>query len=323
MKEKTLKIGSSTIAGLAQLSPMAGFSDSPYRFLTRRMGSAFSYTEFVSADSISHYSKKAIDLFRFRSAERPIAFQIFGNNLEVLTEAARIIEDLEPDWIDLNMGCSTRKVSQRGSGAGLLQNPSYAGKIIESMNKAVRVPVTAKIRLGWDSDSLNYLEVTRILEESGASAISVHGRTKEMRYSGQADWEAIAEIKANRKVPIFGNGDVLSYSQAKNLQAKTNVDLVLIGRAAIGNPWIFSGRDKADVPQNEKLEVAWNHLQDMCDFYGEINGLRLFRKHLSQYFDSNSSWKKRLLVTESLSEFQDIFWSSEKSESEQREAVLI
>ncbi|MCB1179342.1 MAG: tRNA dihydrouridine synthase DusB [Leptospiraceae bacterium] len=310
-----INLGKFTIDGNIALSPMAGISDSPHRSITRSMGAAFSYTEFVSSDGISHHSKKCIDLFQFKELERPIIFQIFGNNKEVLTEASKIIEELEPDAIDLNMGCSTQKVSQRGSGAGLLKNPTYAGEIIESMVKAVNVPITAKIRIGWDESTLNYKEVVHILQESGVSMISVHGRTKSMAYSGRANWDIIGEIKSFSKVPILGNGDIGSYKEAMQRIKETGVDGVLIGRAAIGNPWIFEGRDKSEVTFFELKEKIKEHLQLMLDFYGLEHGLVLFRKHFSKYTNHlglQDDYKRKMLTSNFINEYLDNLEELEK-----------
>ncbi|MBE7412820.1 MAG: tRNA dihydrouridine synthase DusB [Leptospiraceae bacterium] len=305
-EKKTIHVGNVKIQGDIILSPMAGFSDSPYRQITREFGSAFSFTEFVSTDGISRGSKKSIDLFRFQESERPIFFQIFGNKLDVITEAAKIIEDLNPDVIDLNMGCSVTKVAHKGSGAGLLKNPAYAGKIIESLSKNVKLPITAKIRLGWDHKSLNYKEVVTALEESGVKAISVHGRTKSMGYTGKADWNAIAEIKSFAKVPIFGNGDIQTYKEAKDRINETGVDAVLIGRAAIGNPWIFKGIEKSNLKFSEIREGIYRHLKLMLGFYGERQGLILFRKHVSKYlrgFFGIADLRDKLVTVTDLKDF--------------------
>ncbi len=296
-----ITIGNFTIQGKIALSPMAGISDSPHRFLTRKMGAAFSYTEFVSSDGINHYSRKCIDLFKYQEKERPIIFQIFGNNKQILTNAAKIIEELEPDAIDLNMGCSTQKVSQRGSGAGLLKNPLYAGEILESMVKAVKVPVTAKIRIGWDENSLNYKEIAHIVQESGCQMLSVHGRTKVMGYTGLADWNIIGEVKSIVKIPVWGNGDIQSYEEGMQRIRQTGVDGVLVGRAAIGNPWIFSGKNKKYISKEEFRNVVHEHFRLMQEFYGETQGLILFRKHLSKYCNGLKNfddYKKVLLTTE-------------------------
>ncbi|MCB1158011.1 MAG: tRNA dihydrouridine synthase DusB [Leptospiraceae bacterium] len=300
-----LKIRNILINGDIALSPMAGLSDSPYRKLTRKMGSAFSFTEFVSADDIVNKSIRASRLYKYSEIERPLLFQIYGNNLDALTEAAKLVEQLGPDIIDLNMGCSTAKVSARGSGAGLLRRPIYAGKIIESLRNAVSLPVTAKIRLGWDKASMNYKELVRILEESGVEAISVHGRTKDMKYSGEADWESIKEIKQITSVPIFGNGDILSYSTAIKRKADSGVDLVLIGRGALGNPWIFSGLEKQNISVDEFLDVVLEHYNYMKEFYQDM-ALKLFRKHLASYCEGlefTKSFKYELVRCENEAEF--------------------
>lgn len=310
-----IQIGNVTIPGRISLSPMAGISDSPTRRICRKFGAAFSYTEFVNTDELVHRAPKALKMFRFHPEERPITFQIFGNRLEIIAEAAEIIQELKPDIIDLNMGCSTRKVSLRGAGAGLLRRPVLAGKIIEAMKKRVKVPVTAKIRIGWDSTSLNYLEVSKILEESGADALTVHGRTKEMAYTGLADWNAIGEIKAQRKIPIFGNGDIKSFQEANSKIQEYGLDGVLIGRSAIGNPWIFSEIKKEELSWSDVSEVILQHLRWMIEDFGEEFGLLLFRKHLVKYLNGlefDPAWKSKLLEIKEWNRFEDLFLSDQR-----------
>ncbi|TGK16220.1 tRNA dihydrouridine synthase DusB [Leptospira kmetyi] len=310
-----IQIGNVTIPGRISLSPMAGISDSPTRRICRKFGAAFSYTEFVNTDELVHRAPKALKMFRFHPEERPITFQIFGNRLEIIAEAAEIIQELKPDIIDLNMGCSTRKVSLRGAGAGLLRRPVLAGKIIEAMKKRVKVPVTAKIRIGWDSTSRNYLEVSKILEESGADALTVHGRTKEMAYTGLADWNAIGEIKAQRKIPIFGNGDIKSFQEANSKIQEYGLDGVLIGRSAIGNPWIFSEIKKEELSWSDVSEVILQHLRWMIEDFGEEFGLLLFRKHLVKYLNGlefDPAWKSKLLEIKEWNRFEDLLLSDQR-----------
>ncbi|PJZ54293.1 tRNA dihydrouridine synthase DusB [Leptospira adleri] len=310
-----IRIGNVTIPGRISLSPMAGISDSPTRRICRKFGAAFSYTEFVNTDELVHRAPKALKMFRFHPEERPITFQIFGNRLEIIAEASEIIQELKPDIIDLNMGCSTRKVSLRGAGAGLLRRPVLAGKIIEAMKKRVNVPVTAKIRIGWDSTSRNYLEVSKILEESGADALTVHGRTKEMAYTGLADWNAIGEIKVNRRIPIFGNGDIKSFQEANSKIQEYGLDGVLIGRSAIGNPWIFSEIKKNELSWSDVSEVILQHLRWMIDDFGEEFGLVLFRKHLVKYLtglDFDQAWKTELLEIREWNQFEDLLLSDKR-----------
>ncbi|AOP32412.1 tRNA-dihydrouridine synthase [Leptospira tipperaryensis] len=307
-----IQIGNVTIPGRISLSPMAGISDSPTRRICRKFGAAFSYTEFVNTDEIIHKAPKALKMFQFHPEERPITFQIFGNRLEVIAEAAEIIQELKPDIIDLNMGCSTRKVSLRGAGAGLLRRPVHTGKIIEAIKKRVTVPVTAKIRIGWDSENRNYLEVAKILEDSGVDALTVHGRTKEMAYTGFADWNAIGEVKSSVKIPVFGNGDIKSFQEAQKKIQEYGVDGVLIGRNAIGNPWIFSEIKKENLSWTEISEVILQHLSWMIENFGEEFGLVLFRKHLVKYLSGlefDPLWKSQLLEIREFDRFEELLIS--------------
>lgn len=276
-------IGNVEIIGDVALSPMAGVSDSPTRSVARSFGSAFSFSEFVSTEQIILNNQKSWDMFRFEEAERPIYFQIFGSKVSTVVTAGMKIESLKPDVIDLNMGCSVSKVSHKGSGAGLLKNLPMAARMIEGLRKSVSVPITAKMRIGWNADLLNYRETVHVLQESGVQGISVHGRTKEMGYSGSANWDIIGEIKSFAKVPIFGNGDVASYEDALDKKKKYGVDLVLIGRNAIGNPWVFQNSNHS-FEIKKWLVTVINHLDNMILFYPPSEyAVLLFRKHLSRY----------------------------------------
>lgn len=305
-----VRIGNVTIEGDVALSPMAGISDSPYRQITKRFGSAFSYTEFVSTEQLKIGNVKSLDMFRFIEMERPIVFQIFGSDLDTVIQASEIAAERKPDIIDLNMGCSVSKVSHNGSGAGLLKNVRLAGKMIEGIRNRTGLPVTAKIRLGWDSSTLNYLETLKVLENSGVSAISVHGRTKAMAYTGFADWNAIGEIKSRANVPIYGNGDVQTYAEALEKKKMYGVDLVLIGRKAIGNPWVFGNIPKQLVLWNEIKSVILEHLDLMLDFYpsNDDYALVLFRKHFIKYIENTGfpeDTKRKLLSVTSVDAFKD------------------
>ncbi len=304
-------VGNVEIKGNVALSPMAGISDSPYRQITRRLGSAFSFTEFVSTEQIVLGNQRSIDMFRFQELERPIFFQIFGCDPNKVEIAAKRIIELKPDVIDLNMGCSVAKVSGSGSGAGLLKNLSIAGDMITRIKKSVSVPVTAKIRLGWDESNYNYRDTVNVLQDAGVSAISVHGRTKSMGYTGKADWNKIGEIKSFAKVPIFGNGDVFSYEDALERKRQYGVDLVLIGRKAIGNPWIFNPISKYNLSFDEIKSVMLEHLHSMLEFYPSEDqyALILFRKHFVRYLEGLNfpeDLKQKLLRTEKLNEFIDM-----------------
>jgi nifR3 family TIM-barrel protein len=281
-----------------------------------------SYTEFVSADGILHGNERTLEMLRFDPSESPVVFQIFGHDETILAEAARKIEQLGPDIIDLNMGCSVKKISNRGSGAALLKDPLKIGHIFARLTKALSVPVTGKIRLGWDDDSLNYLEVAKIIEDNGAALIAVHGRTKEQAYSGQANWDAIAEIKQAVRIPVIGNGDVRTVADIERIKQHTGCDAVMIGRAAMGNPWIFQRKDIHEVTLAEKAALIHRHLDLMLEFYGQERGLILFRKHIVKYIRgmAHSSKVRAKLVTCTRPEEFIALMNAYESETAQREA---
>jgi nifR3 family TIM-barrel protein len=291
------------------LSPMAGFSDMPFRLICREYGSAMSYTEFVAAEAILHPNDKTQRLLAFQRCESPMVFQFFGNDETMLEEAARRLEAIGPDILDLNMGCSVKNVSGRGAGAGLLRDPAKIGRIFGRLTRAVSVPVTGKIRLGWDDGSRNYREVARVLEDSGASLIAVHGRTKAQAYSGSADWDAIAEVKRAVQIPVVGNGDVRTVADIARIQRHTGCDAVMIGRAAIGNPWIFQRRDRHEVTLADQAALVRRHLALMLAFYGRERGLILFRKHVVKYVRGvygASDLHHRMMTCEEADEFIDL-----------------
>jgi len=271
------------IYGDALLAPMSGYSDLPFRSICHALGSAMSYTEFVPAPGILHGASAVLRRLKYRADERPITFQIFGPDENILAEAARRIEPLGPDIIDINMGCYADDVALNGAGAGLLCTPAKIGRIFAALTKTVKVPVTGKIRLGWDDSSRNYLEVAHILEDNGASLIAVHGRTKAQAYKGQADWDAIAEVKAAVKIPVLGSGDVKSVADIDRMRQHTGVDAVMIGRAAIGNPWIFARRERDSIPFEEVSATIRKHLELALEFYGPSDGFKLFRRHAHKY----------------------------------------
>lgn len=288
------------------LAPMDGFSDLPFRLICREYGSAMSYTEFTSCDAILRNARPALRQLDYHPAEKPqVVFQIFDSDEDRIVAAAQKIERLGPDIIDLNMGCSVSNVSGRGAGAGLLRDPQKVARIFSRLSKAVKVPVTAKIRLGWDSRSRNYLEIARILEDNGASLIAVHGRTKEQGYKGVADWDAIAEVKQAVHIPVIGNGDVKTVADIARIKAHTGCDGVMIGRAAIGNPWIFQRKDRHEVSVEDVITLLKRHLQAMLDYYGAY-GLVLFRKHAVKYMHGLphvAALRAQLVTCESVGEF--------------------
>ncbi|MBM4423318.1 MAG: tRNA dihydrouridine synthase DusB [Chloroflexi bacterium] len=306
------------IFGDAILSPMDGFSDMPFRLICRELGSAMSYTEFVSVDELSHNVKRAHRKLQFDPSERPMTFQLYGHDEDRLVEAASRVEQLGPDIIDLNMGCWVNSISNRGAGAGLLREPAKIARIFTRLTQTLRVPVTGKIRLGWEAAARNYLEVARVLEESGASLIAVHGRTKAQGYRGEADWEAIGEVKAAVRIPVVGSGDVKTVADIERMKRRAGVDAVMIGRAAIGNPWIFARKERNEVARGEIVALMRRHLALNVGFYGEEGGVVLFRKHAARYIPEDAasrSFRIAMLTVKSRAELDILIARYEAGES--------
>jgi tRNA-dihydrouridine synthase B len=302
-------VGALPIYGERILSPMDGFSDLPFRAMCRQLGSAMSYTEFINALDIlkdGRTNARVEQKLAYLETERPIVFQIFDSEPDRLVAAALRLQELRPDIIDINMGCSVKCVSGRGAGAGLLRSPLKIARIFRRLSRSLEIPVTAKIRLGWDDPSRNYLLVARIVEENGGALIAIHGRTRAQGYGGQADWEAIGEIKQSVSIPVIGNGDVRTVADSVELKTRTGCDAVMIGRGAIGNPWIFSGLDRHQVPEHLVRSTMLHHLESMLSFYGEERGLVLFRKHASRYLSPltlSREARGRLFNAERVEEF--------------------
>jgi tRNA-dihydrouridine synthase B len=278
----TFHVSDIPIYGESILSPMDGVSDWPFRSLCRQLGSAMSYTEFVRAEDVLGERASVFKKLTFDEPERPVAFQIYDDDPDQILEAALRIRRLEPDTIDLNMGCPAKSVANRGAGVGMMRAPLKIAKTFRKLTAALGIPVTGKMRIGW-KDCQTYKLVARIVEEEGGAAIAIHGRTKEQGYGGVADWDAIAEVKAAVKIPVIGNGDVRTVADIKRMQAYTGCDAVMIGRGAMANPWIFSGRDREQVPTEEVHAFMREHLKRNIEFYGEDDGQRLFRKYVARY----------------------------------------
>jgi len=270
------------IYGDAVLAPMDGYSDWPFRSLCRALGSAMSYTEFVKVEKILSRSKEPAKRLYFEEAERPITFQIYGDDPDLILKAALRVQEWNPDILDINMGCPAKSIADRGAGVGMMPTPLKIARTFRKLTAALKVPVTGKIRLGWDRNK-NYKLIARIVEENGGSLIAVHGRTKEQRYAGEADWDAIAEVKSLVRIPVIGSGDVRTVADIQRMKQHTGCDAVMIGRAAIANPWIFAGLDREQVPPEQVQKTVRDHLAKSMQFYGDEDGQRLFRKYAVQY----------------------------------------
>ncbi|MGA9398935.1 MAG: tRNA-dihydrouridine synthase [Anaerolineaceae bacterium] len=265
------------------LAPMDGITDQPFRSIAREFGSAISYTEFINAREVLSNIKLVKQKLVFTEAERPVAFQLYDDDPVRILDAALRLMPYQPDILDVNLGCSVKAVANRGAGAGLLKQPESIRQTFELLTRNLNIPITGKIRLGWDEDSLNYLEIARIIEGSGGKAIAVHGRTRMQTYTHPARWNAIAEVKKTVKIPVIGNGDIKTVMDIDRMITETGCDAVMIGRAAIGNPWILQRVDKSIIRREAVIQVTLEHLRLSIEFYGELNGIRKFRKFLKLY----------------------------------------
>jgi nifR3 family TIM-barrel protein len=267
------------------LAPMDGLTDHPFREIVKRFKPGIIFSEFINAYDFINNHPFFHQQIVYAEDQRPFAYQIFDNSPERILKTAEFLEKKKPDFIDINMGCSAKTVASRGAGAGLLKSPDTIVQILKLLKSHISVPITAKIRLGWDEDNLNYLHISKLLEDNGCAMISVHGRTKKKGYSGKANWNAIAEVKKNVSIPVLANGDVNTTKDIENILEITNCDGVMIGRTALKNPWIFANMDIDQVQGSEKIKLIFDHLDLMIDFYGLDSGMKLFRKYLKFYLD--------------------------------------
>lgn len=287
-----MQLGAITIKGRAVLAPMAGVTDFAYRRICANMGAAYTITEMVSSKAIEFGDKKTQELAALDDRARPTAIQLFGNEPDAMAFAAEKLLRHQPDAIDINMGCPVPKIAGQGSGSALMKNPELCGKIVAAVKSAVDVPVTVKIRKGWDDGNINAVEVAGICAGAGAAAICVHGRSKAQMYTGKADWDIIRQVKRAVSVPVIGNGDVTDAGSAAEMLEETGCDLVMIGRGALGNPWIFREINAALAEKTcilpppsleERLLLIRKHIGLLCSFKGENRGMREARKHVAWY----------------------------------------
>ncbi len=296
------------IYGDAILAPMDGYSDWPFRSLCREFGSAMSYTEFVQVERILSKSKGPSKKLYYQDVERPVTFQLYGDDPNKILEAALRVQDWGPDIIDINMGCPAKSVSDRGAGVGMMKSPLKIARTFTKLSAKLKVPVTGKIRLGWERNK-NYKLVARIVEECGGSLIAIHGRTKEQSYTGNANWDAIAEVKSVVKIPVIGNGDVRRVEDIEKMKRYTGCEAVMIGRATLANPWIFSRLDREQVSPEQVKQTIHRHLAKSVEFYGDEDGQRLFRKYAVQYLlmkTLNRETRKEILKTRPSAEFLEL-----------------
>lgn len=298
------------------LAPMEDVSDPPFRYVCKQNGADMMYTEFISSEGLirdAAKSLKKLDIFEF---ERPIGIQIFGSNIESMREATRIASEVNPDLIDINYGCPVKNVACRGAGASLLQDIDKMVKMTKAVVDSTHLPVTVKTRLGWDDNTKNICEVAERLQDVGIQALTIHGRTRAQMYKGSADWTLMRQIKHNPKIkiPIFGNGDVDTVEKAANWRLEYEVDGIMIGRAAIGYPWIFreikhffkTGEHLAGPTLNERVDVCKTHLEKSIAWKGDKTGVFEMRRHYSNYFKGIPNFKEYRMKLVSLENINDI-----------------
>ena len=288
-----MKIGNVNLKNNVFLAPMAGITDLPFRLICKENNAGLVYTEMVSAKALLYNDSKTKLLLKTSDEERPLAVQIFGSDLESIAYASKYVSAFA-DIVDINMGCPAPKVVKNGDGSKLLLNLELVRQIVETAVKNSKVPVTVKIRTGWDFDNIVAIEAAKIIEKAGASAITVHGRTRSQYYSGNADWDIIKQVKENVSIPVIGNGDITSKEIAKKALEKSNVDAIMIGRGALGNPWIFretveylnTGKIITKPDKQERLNTIIKHIKLEVENKGEVIAIKEMRKHISAYTKS-------------------------------------
>ena len=286
-----MKIGNLNLDNRVFLSPMAGVTDLPFRLICKEQDCGMLYTEMVNAKALCYDDQNTKKMLKIEEEEHPVAIQIFGSDPEYMGGAAKILNSYPNEILDINMGCPAPKVVKNGDGSALLKNPELAAKVLKAVVGNSEKPVTLKIRKGWDDTCINAVEIAKIAEDCGISAIAIHGRTREQYYSGKADWDIIRQVKENVSIPVIGNGDVFEVEDAINMLNQTNCDAIMIGRGAQGNPWIFkrtihylkTGELLPEPTAAERAETALRHARMLIEYKGEYTGMREMRKHVAWY----------------------------------------
>lgn len=313
----TLKIGNAVLPNPLILAPMAGVTDLPFRLLCREQGAGLVCMEMISAKAVAFRNRNTEKLMQTVPGESPVSLQLFGSDPDVISETAKEIEERPFDILDLNMGCPVPKIVGNGEGSALMKNPKLVEQIVARTVRAVKKPVTVKIRKGFDDSHVNAVEIARIAEASGAAAVAVHGRTREQYYSGKADWEIIRKVKEAVRIPVIGNGDVDSPQQAERLLAETGCDGIMIGRAARGNPWLFhqirayleTGVMEPRPGFDEVRQMMLRHARMQIDYKGDYTGIREMRKHISWYtagYPHSARLRAQINSVESFEELEEL-----------------
>lgn len=313
-----MEIGSLKINGHASLAPMAGVADRAFRELCVGYGASYVVSEMISAKGVSLGDRKSKQLMQLSDAERPAGVQIFGNDPEIMAESVKTVLGVHPQFVDINMGCPAPKIAGNGGGASLMRNTELAEQIVAAVKKACgEIPVTVKIRAGWDFDTINAVEMAKRAENAGAAAVTVHGRTRQQMYAPPVNHEIIAEVKKAVSIPVVGNGDITDGISAAKMLEDTNCDFLMVGRGALGRPWVFQqinaylneGRILPEPPVSERMRVMLNHIQMLCTYKGERVGIREARKHATWYtkgIRDAAQFRRELGMLESIAQLEEI-----------------
>lgn len=313
-----MEIGSLKINGHASLAPMAGVADRAFRELCVGYGASYVVSEMISSKGVSLGDRKSKQLMQLSDAERPAGVQIFGNDPEIMAESVKTVLGVHPQFVDINMGCPAPKIAGNGGGASLMRNPELAEQIVAAVKKACgEIPVTVKIRAGWDFDTINAVEMAKRAENAGAAAVTVHGRTRQQMYAPPVNHEIIAEVKKAVSIPVVGNGDITDGITAAKMLEDTNCDFLMVGRGALGRPWVFQqinaylneGRILPEPPVSERMRVMLNHIQMLCTYKGERVGIREARKHATWYtkgIRDAAQFRRELGMLESIAQLEEI-----------------
>lgn len=313
-----MEIGNFKIHGHASLAPMAGVADRAFRELCVSYGASYVVSEMISAKGVSLGDRKSKQLMQLSEAERPAGVQIFGSDPAIMAESLKTVLEVQPQFVDINMGCPAPKIAGNGGGASLMRNPVLAEQIVAAVKNACgNIPVTVKIRAGWDFDSINAVEMAKRAENAGASAITVHGRTRQQMYAPPVNHEIIAEVKKAVSIPVVGNGDITDGFSAAQMLEDTNCDFLMVGRGALGRPWVFQqinaylneGRVLPEPPVSERMRVMCKHIQMLCEYKGECVGIREARKHAAWYtkgIRGAAQYRRELGMLESIAQLDEI-----------------
>jgi nifR3 family TIM-barrel protein len=308
LKKMTLNIGQLTLENPFILAPLAGYTDLPFRLLCREYGAGLCYSEMLSCHGLAYRQQNTLNMLKTVAEERPVAFQLFGSEPDIMAEAATILDDLPIDIIDINMGCPVKKVVKKGAGAALMKTEELAGRIIRNVCSKTSKPVTVKFRSGWTHDSLNAVDFARMAEEAGAAAVIVHGRTWSQAFSGTADWNVISRVKQSVSIPVIGNGDITCYQDGIDMMQETGCDGVMVGRGALGNPWVFTQMDTTPTV-SQRITALRRHLELIDKYLPAERMVARVKNHAGRYFKGapgSARIRKAIYDTKSFRELREL-----------------